>query len=108
MSPTIHLSADPPNAPGAGLSKIKFNTGTVSEAVEARWKRPLHANGTGATHCKTFTGKLTPSGLEWLDKHINEWLDQHPEAEVKFATTTIGVMDTTTGKETAIVVQVWI
>ena len=48
------------------------------------------------------------AGLEHLDRHINEWLDNHPDAEVKFSTITAGEMGTSIGKESVVVVQVWI
>jgi hypothetical protein len=94
----------------AGASKIHGFTqgGKPPETVESRWKRPLHKNGTGATHVRTFTGNLSQQGLEYLDKHINEWLDSHPDAEVKFATLQVGNMPTATGREPALIAQVWI
>jgi hypothetical protein len=93
-----------------GVSKIHGFTqsGKPTETVESRWKRPLHKNGTGATHVRTFTGNLSQQGLEYLDKHINEWLDSHPDAEVKFATLQVGNMPTATGREPALIAQVWI
>ncbi len=95
--------------PQESKPKIQFTSGAqTSEAIEARWKRPLHATGSGANHVRTFTGKLNTAGLEYLDKHINEWLDTHPDAEVKFATMTVGELSTSLGREPTLVVQVWI
>jgi hypothetical protein len=81
---------------------------TGSAAIESQWKRATSKDGTGATHVRTFTGKMNASGLEHLDRHINEWLDNHPDAEVTFSTITTGEMGTSIGKESVIVVQVWI
>lgn len=77
------------------------------ESIESKWQRPVAKTG-GATHVRTFFGSLSQQGLEYLDKHINEWLDQHPDAEVKFATLQVGDMPTATGREPALIAQVWI
>ncbi|MCC6425832.1 MAG: hypothetical protein IT435_03320 [Phycisphaerales bacterium] len=85
-----------------------FGGGPKIEHAESRWKRPLNKNGLGATHVRTFHGKLTNQGMDFLDQHINDWLDAHPEAEVKFSTTQIGEVATATGKEQIMIVQIWI
>jgi hypothetical protein len=71
------------------------------------WERSPNANGTGATHVRTFHSKLTDDALVYVDQMINEWLDEHPEFEVKFVATTIG---TFTGKikEPHLICQVWV
>ena len=90
-------------------SKITFAAGSnTTEQIESRWKRPLQKTGTGATHVRTFTGKLTQQGMEHIDKHINEWLDNHQDAEVKFSTMQVGEMSTSLGKESMLVIMVWI
>lgn len=70
------------------------------------WKRKVTANGTGAIRVKSFHGKYSDSGLQYLDDAINEWLDAHPDVEVKFVTPTVGVFE---GKirEPALVVNLW-
>ena len=94
-------------APQQGASKIQ-QFGQKHESVESRWKRPLNKDGSGATHVRTFFGSLSQQGLEFIDRHINEWLDTHPDAEVKFATLQVGDMPTATGREPALIAQVWI
>jgi hypothetical protein len=47
----------------------------------------------GAAHIKSFHGRLRDEGLRLVDNKINEWLEKHPEIEVKFATTTVGMFD---------------
>ncbi|MBX3359025.1 MAG: hypothetical protein KF745_11445 [Phycisphaeraceae bacterium] len=71
------------------------------------WARKPKGTGTGACHCRTFHCKLTGDSLENLDRQINEWLDQHPDYEVKLSTTTVGEW---TGKlkEPNLIVQVWV
>lgn len=70
------------------------------------WKRKVHANGTGAIRVRSFHGKYSDSGLQYLDDAINEWLDANPEVEVKFVTSTVGVFE---GKirEPALVLNLW-
>jgi len=98
-----------PAASSAPVSASKIQSlSKPHEAVESRWKRPLNKNGTGASHVRTFSGAVSQQGLEFLDRHINEWLDSHPDAEVKFATLVVGDMPTATGREPAIIAQVWI
>lgn len=74
---------------------------------ETMWKRNPNVTGTGAIHVKSFHCKLTGDSLEFLDSQINEWLDEHPEYEVKFVTTSIGEW---TGKikEPSLIVNVWV
>lgn len=75
--------------------------------TEDSWKRQTNKTGVGATHVKSFHAKLTGESLEFLDKQINEWLDAHPDHEVKFSTATVGEW---TGKlkEPNLIVQVWV
>ncbi|MBZ0173393.1 MAG: hypothetical protein K8E66_13500 [Phycisphaerales bacterium] len=74
---------------------------------ETKWKRQPNVTGTGAIHVKSFHCKLTGDSLEFLDSQVNEWLDEHPEYEVKMVTTSIGEW---TGKlkEPALIVNVWV
>jgi hypothetical protein len=85
--------------------KIKaFGPETVRQTHEHK-RKPI-ANGTGASHVRSFHGKYSDQGLEYLDNAINDWLDAHPEAEVKFVTSTVGVFE---GKirEPALVLNLW-
>jgi len=70
------------------------------------WRRQLNHNGTGAMRVRSFHGKCSDQGLEFLDNSINEWLDANPDMEVKFVTTTVATFE---GKirEPALVVNVW-
>lgn len=74
---------------------------------ERKWTRTPNATGTGATHVKTFVAKLRLDAIEHLDAQINEWLDQHPEFEVKFVSTAVGELK---GKitESAMFLTVWV
>jgi hypothetical protein len=70
------------------------------------WKRVPVKTGTGACRVRSFHGKYSEQGLEYLDNAINEWLDGHPEVEVKFVTSTVMTFE---GKirEPALVLNVW-
>lgn len=72
-----------------------------------RWARQPNKDGSGASHVKTFVTKLRLDAIEHLDSQINEWLDTHPELEVKFATSTIGALIGKT-TEPAMFVTVWV
>jgi hypothetical protein len=74
---------------------------------EDNWKRKPNANGTGATHVKSFHCKLADDSLAFMDQQINSWLDEHPEVEVKFVTSSIGEWQGKI-KEPGLIVNVWI
>ena len=44
--------------------------------------------------------------MNYLDGLINDWLDEHPDIEVKFSNTTVGVVE---GKraEPHLIITVW-
>src|SRR5690606_12808874 len=96
--------------PAAGepspASKIRAfgiaNTGRTAQS----WKRQTKAPGTGAIRVRTFHGKLSEQGMDFMDNQINEWLDAHPDIEIKFVTSAIGQFE---GKirEPALVLNVW-
>jgi hypothetical protein len=89
-----------------GPSRIKRSDYGASQRKTV-WNRQPNKDGRGATHCKTFVVKLRMDAIENLDAQINEWLDAHPELEVKFSTSSIGVL---VGKinEPAMFIQVWV
>jgi hypothetical protein len=89
-------------------SKIQaFNQGLGGKKHSENWKRKTNVNGTGATHVKSFHCKLNAESVEYMDQQINQWLDEHPDYEVKFISSAIGEW---TGKikEPAMVVNVWV
>lgn len=94
-----------PAAATEAAKKIKaFGAGTAQKSHD--WKRKTTANGTGAVRCRSFHGKLSDQGLGFMDDMINEWLDSHPDVEVKFVTSTVGQYE---GKirEPALVLNLW-
>ena len=74
---------------------------------EDNWARTPNTTGRGAIHVKTFHCKLTDDALHYMDQTINEWLDAHPQYEVKFVNASVGIL---TGKlkEPHLICQVWV
>ena len=70
------------------------------------YKRRTNCNGTGACRVRSFHGRLSDEGMAFMDDKINEWLDAHPDIEIKHVTTTVGMYDGKI-KEQALVVNVW-
>ncbi len=94
-----------PSSSVVGSNKIR--TFDTRKRHEEHWNRSPNLTGSGAIHVKTFVAKLRLDAVDHLDQQINEWLDNHPEYEVKFATKTIGKL---VGKNTedALFVSVWV
>jgi hypothetical protein len=104
----IDLAAEPATPGQSGQSKITtFEQKLSSKRHEDEWARSPNANGTGAIHVKSFHCRLTGDSLEFLDRQINEWLDAHPQYEVKMVTSAMG---TWSGKlkEPNLIVNVWV
>ncbi|UCD76823.1 MAG: hypothetical protein JSV91_07820 [Phycisphaerales bacterium] len=77
------------------------------ERHEEVWSRTPNVTGKGAIHVKTFHSKITADALIYMDQTINEWLDSHPEYEVKFVNSTVGILSGKL-KEPAVICQVWV
>jgi hypothetical protein len=103
------IPVSPPKSTAApSKPKIQaFAQQLTGKRHEDQWQRTPNVTGTGAIHLRSFHCKLNSGSLEMLDQQINEWLDEHPQYEVKFVTTSIGDW---TGKtrEPNLVVQVWV
>ena len=105
---TPNLDDPLPVAESTGPSMSKKITAFGSDRRhEDAWSRTPNTTGTGAIHCRTFHCKLTDDALAYMDQVINEWLDAHPQYEVKHVTTTVGEL---TGKlkEPHMICQVWV
>ncbi|MGA2441809.1 MAG: hypothetical protein ABSH08_12700, partial [Tepidisphaeraceae bacterium] len=55
---------------------------------------------------RTFHCRLSEQGVEYLDQTINDWLEAHPDIEVKFTASTIGMWDGKL-KEPTLIINVW-
>ena len=71
-----------------------------------KWKRTPLAHDKAPMRVRTFHAKLSDQGLEYLDEAINHFIDDHPEVEVKFVTTNVGMFDGKF-KDFALIVNVW-
>ncbi len=96
----------PPSASAAPSAKIT-TFGTRQQHAD-KWDRTPNVTGKGAIHCKIFHCKLREDALEYLETQVNEWLDQHPEYEVKFVNACIGEMKTKTATEQAMFMTIWV
>jgi hypothetical protein len=86
-------------------SKIKA-FGVAGMTQQHTYKRQTHATGQGACRIRSFHGRLSDEGMAYMDDKINEWLDAHPEIEVKIVTTSIGQYEGKI-KEPALILNVW-
>ena len=90
----------------SGGSKIQ-TFGTKKSHAD-QWDRTPNVTGKGAIHCKVFHCKLREDALEYIEGQINQWLDSHPEYEVKYVTSSIGELKTKTMTEQALFLTVWV
>jgi hypothetical protein len=96
-------------APAAGLStasKIKFAAGGDKHTY-TKFKRQTHVTGNGPCRVRTFHGRLSDDGLAYTDDKINEWLDNHPEIEVKFVNCFTGPLEGKVTGEQGLIVVIW-
>jgi hypothetical protein len=49
--------------------------------------------GAAARHVRTFHARLSEGAVSNLDALVNDWLARHPDVEIKFANTTVGVWE---------------
>lgn len=92
---------------GAPAKSITMVGGAGGGSVrKTAWQRQTNVTHTGSVRIRTFHGKLSQQGLEYLDNQVNEWLDAHPEVEVKSVTSTVGTFE---GKmrEPALILNLW-
>lgn len=114
MAPSMTPTATPPTTPGTSAGAVAAPVPSkIIRAIgeqrrhEEQWDRSPNTTGTGAIHVRTFHCKLTDEALVYLDQQINEWLDAHPQYEVKFTSTSVGEF-TSKLKEPHLIVQVWV
>jgi len=96
-----------PIKPQPPASKIHGITGAGLGAYKDHaWKRTPHVGHNGAMRMRSFHGRLSEQGLDFLDNAINDFLDVHPEIEIKFVTSTTGMFDGKI-KEPALILNLW-
>jgi hypothetical protein len=90
----------------ARKSKIhNFSVAAVNHSTH-QWKRQPHHTDNGAIRVRTFHGRLSDQGLEYMDNAINDWLDRNPDIELKNVTSTVGLFDGKI-KEPALILNLW-
>lgn len=94
------------DAPGASDAMAQFRATIKAQSSEKTYTRQLNKTGVGAIRMKTFHGHLSDEGVQRFDDRVNDWLENHPQVEVKHSTTTIGLWDGKT-KEQAIILNIW-
>ncbi|QDU34440.1 hypothetical protein KS4_25100 [Poriferisphaera corsica] len=92
---------------GNVVGSNKIRTFQSDQVHKENWSRQTNADGTGATHCKTFFAKLRQDAIHHLDEQINVWLDEHPDYEVKFSTSCVGKLVGKTNED-AVFMTVWV
>jgi len=97
-------AAAPAPAPASKIRALGTSIGNLVH--QENYKRPTTVDGRGAVRVRSFHGRLSDEGIVYMDSKINEWLDTHPDIEVKFATTTVGLYDGKI-KEPALIVNIW-
>jgi len=97
------------SSPAAGPQppQIKSFSGPGAFATKKSFKRPITGPGHGATRVHTFHTKLADKTLHLLDEAINEWIDEHPEVEVKFCTSTVGLVEGKIKNDPHLIVSLW-
>ncbi len=94
----IELEPDEESQQESGMSKIKAFGGTGIQANRgmldtSNLQRGMNKTGGGATRCRTFHAKLNDSSMAYMNNQINEWIDSDPEIEIKYATSSVGVVE---------------
>lgn len=73
--------------------KTKIQTLAPIHRTDRTFVRALNQGATGATRCRTFHCRLTEAAMAYMNEQVNEWVDSHPEIEIKFATNVIAALD---------------
>jgi hypothetical protein len=101
----LELVGDDKPSTEAPKSKI-HGISSVNSHPAHSYNRQTNLDKTGAVRMRTFHCRLSEQGVEYLDQSINDWLEGHPEIEVKFTTSTVGLWDGKL-KEPTLILNVW-
>ncbi len=87
--------AAPTAPPKPDMKRFSSNAISFAQgaARETGFRRSLLTDSPNATRCRTFHAKLNDASLAHLNDVINEWVDNHDDVEIKFATSSIGVVE---------------
>ncbi len=96
----VPIALEPEEAGGEsdGMSKIKSFGGKGISSIQgthdtSHLKRDVNQTGSGATRCRTFHAKLNDASLAYLNNQVNDWVDSDESIEIKFATSSVGVVE---------------
>jgi len=89
----------------AGQQKMQAFGHGLGTMAKSEFRRPLNITGGGATRCRIFHSKIATGPMEFLEKTINDWVDESG-VEIKFVSETVGVLE---GKraEPNLIVTIW-
>ena len=99
--------ADPSRIEGADkIRTFDAQAALGGKKADSEFKRPLNQPGQGASRVRTFHARLSGSAMDFLDEQINDWLEGNPEISIKFASSTVGVVE---GKraDPHLIITVW-
>lgn len=82
-APVDHATTPAPAVPAAGAPHSHGHGHRLPPRPDAK----------GATRVRIFHARLSEGAVNHLDMQINEWLERHPEIEIKFANTTVGTWE---------------
>jgi hypothetical protein len=85
--------ADTPIQYDAKPTVIPTAVARVGEFASQSSRRPLLPDSSNATRCRIFHCKLADGPIAHMCEQINEWADADDEIQIKFATSTIGVVE---------------
>lgn len=95
---SIALQPEAPAARGAPAPEPTARVVTSAPAPrEPTYRRALLDTPGLATRSRSFHAKLTDASLVHLNQQVNEWVDAHPDVSIKFATSSVGIIE---GKHT--------
>ena len=97
---------------GDVLPEREFKTGNVQLFLynAVLWNaHRIHFDLPYATEVEGYPGLVNAGPLmgDWLTQCVNEWLDAHPQYEVKLVNLTVGIL-TAKLKEPHLICQVWV
>lgn len=55
--------------------------------------RPPRPGAKGASRMRIFHARLSDGAIAHLDQQVNDWLEQNPDVEIKFANTAVGTWE---------------
>lgn len=83
----VMAAAAPAHAPS------ETRTASAPHQVKHHYRRAVDKNSPFGTRSRTFHCRLSEAGFSHLNAQIDEWVDSHDDIQIKFATSSIGVID---------------